>query len=186
MKNKINPIEIIEDIDKISSNQKETFKFQNTIEPVLLEREDELWRIVKSRGNIKSSFWLDSKGMEVIFSDFFHRLRADQAMKLVEDKKKQINDVARNRMSVKEEWQNVFNCVVKVAFRKPVYAYYGIIGAQADDKINKLYDGGTFQYVVPRFEHYKEKKETVKIDDYIVVNEYKRLIDSSWFKRFAI
>ena len=64
---KIKLSEIKDSHDVITEQQKETFKFKGDIEPVLLEKGDELWRIVKSRGNIHSAYWLDSKGMDVIF-----------------------------------------------------------------------------------------------------------------------
>ncbi len=186
MKENVELKEIQEPIDKLSQNQLETFKFQSTIKLVLLERGDELWRVIKSRGNIRSSFWLDSKGLEVIFSDFYQRLLADKMLKKVNNKKGILEDVSRNRAAVKQEWQDNFNSIVKVAVRKPLYAYFGIIGPQPDEKIDKLYDGGTYQYVVPRFQHYKDEKSPEKIDEYIAVNDYSRLVESSWYKRFQI
>jgi hypothetical protein len=184
MKRNINLTDIKEEFDRISEKQKETFKFHNIVEPVLLQKGDKLWRTVKSRGNIRSSYWLDSGGMDVIFSDFFHRLRINQEMKMATDSIKAFADVDRNRSSIKEEWQDIFNRVVCIAMRKPVYAYYGIIGPQEDERKKKLYDGGAYQYVIPRFQYYKDQNQWDTIDEYITVVEYPTLMQSSWFKRY--
>jgi hypothetical protein len=178
----------------LNSEQKGSFASPNSIKEEMLPQGKMLWRLMDNNWtprDLKSCYWIDSKGLDIIFSRIYERINIEKIIDSTHNIFKQVySDLAALPLETRDVHTDKYRInelrhICEGEVKRGLEAYYGRIGKfKGESKVQKRMferDGGAMQYVIPLLD--RSQKE-VRLENYFV---YKiiPIEQSSWYKRFV-